>query len=259
MTKLGFEPKPLDVVQGGDRPALRHGAGHRPHRLGQDDDAVLGARGAQQGRRRTSPPPRTRSSSTCRHQPGADARRHRPELRRGAALASCARTPTSSWSARSATSRPRRSRSRPRSPATWCSRRCTPTTRPATVTRLLNMGIEPFLVTASVNLHPRPAPRAQDLRRLQEAGDEVDDAGARSTPGVPPSKIGTLHARTRGRGCRDVQRHRLQGPRRALRGHAASATASRSWCINGASAAELKQEAIRLGHADAAHVRRSTR
>ena len=43
---------------------------------------------------------------------------------------SCGRTPTSSWSARSATSRRPRSPSRRRSPATWCSRRCTPTTRP---------------------------------------------------------------------------------------------------------------------------------
>ena len=42
---------------------------------------------------------------------------------------SCARTPTSSWSARSGTSRRRRSRSRRRSPATWCSPRSTRTTR----------------------------------------------------------------------------------------------------------------------------------
>ena len=44
---------------------------------------------------------------------------------------SCARTPTSSWSARSATWRRPRSPSRRRSPATWSSPRCTPTTRPA--------------------------------------------------------------------------------------------------------------------------------
>ena len=39
--------------------------------------------------------------------------------------------PTSSWSARSATARRPRSPSRRRSPATSCSRRCTPTTRRA--------------------------------------------------------------------------------------------------------------------------------
>ena len=35
---------------------------------------------------------------------------------------------------------------------------------PATISRLLNMGVEPFLITASRQPRPRPAPRAQDLR-----------------------------------------------------------------------------------------------
>jgi type IV pilus assembly protein PilB len=43
---------------------------------------------------------------------------------------SCARTLTSSWSVRSVTWKRPRSRSRPRSRATWSSPRCTPTTRP---------------------------------------------------------------------------------------------------------------------------------
>ena len=43
---------------------------------------------------------------------------------------SCGRTRTSSWSARSATTRRPRSRSRPPSPGTSCSRPSTPTTRP---------------------------------------------------------------------------------------------------------------------------------
>ena len=46
----------------------------------------------------------------------------------------------------------RRSRSRRRSPATWCSPRCTRTTRPSAIGRLIDMGIEPFLVASSVNL-----------------------------------------------------------------------------------------------------------
>ena len=75
----------------------------------------------------------------------------RPDLRRRRCARSCAPTPTSSWSARSATARPRRSRSRPRSPATSCSRRCTPTTRRRAVTRLIEMGIEPFLVGSAVD------------------------------------------------------------------------------------------------------------
>ena len=48
-----------------------------------------------------------------------------------AAQSSCVTTRTSSWSAKSATWRRPRTRSRRRSPATWCSARCTPTTPPA--------------------------------------------------------------------------------------------------------------------------------
>ncbi len=43
---------------------------------------------------------------------------------------SCAPIPTSSCSAKSATAKPRRWRSRRRSPGTWCCRRCTRTARP---------------------------------------------------------------------------------------------------------------------------------
>ena len=64
-----------------------------------------------------------------RHRPGPGQRRDRRHLRRAACARSCARTRTRSWSARSATGRPPRSRSRPPSPGTWCSRPCTPTTR----------------------------------------------------------------------------------------------------------------------------------
>ena len=64
MTKLGFEEKQLDDFKDVDPPAVRHGAGHRPDRLRQDDDAVLRALRAEQDHARTSPPPRTRSSST---------------------------------------------------------------------------------------------------------------------------------------------------------------------------------------------------
>ena len=65
-----------------------------------------------------------------RRQPGARCNEQdRAQLRRRAEARSCGRTPTSSSSARSATSRPPRSPSRRRSPATSCCRRCTPTTR----------------------------------------------------------------------------------------------------------------------------------
>ena len=49
----------------GDPPAVGHGARHGPDRLGQDDDALLGAQRAQQDRRTTSAPRKIRSSTTC--------------------------------------------------------------------------------------------------------------------------------------------------------------------------------------------------
>ena len=65
----------------------------------------------------------------ARRQPGQRQQQGGPDLRGGACARSCARIRTSSWSARSATWRRRRSPSRPRRPDTWCSRRCTPTMR----------------------------------------------------------------------------------------------------------------------------------
>ena len=226
MTKLGFDAEPLARVQGGDRQAVRHGAGDRPHRLGQDHDALLRARRAEQDRRQHLHRGGPGRVQLRRHQPGADARGHRPQLRGRAARASCGRIPTSSWSARSATSRRRRSGSRRRSPATWCSRRCTPTTRPAPSRRLLNMGIEPFLVTAAVNLIV-----AQRLARklCGECKKAVDDPRPGAHRRRRPAR-GDRHVRgLRARRLQDLQRPRLQGPRRAVRGHAASGMGSRSW------------------------------
>ena len=88
---------------------------------------------------------------------------------------------------------------------------------PSTINRLLNMGIEPFLVTASVNADRRPAALPQGLHRVQGAG--------------PGGRAGAARRRLRARadrdlpglrqgGLQDLQRPRLQGPRRPLRGHA---------------------------------------
>ena len=86
------------------------------------------------------------------HQPGADARGDRAQLRRGPAL-----LPAPGPGHHHGRRDPRlrdggNRRSRPRSPATWCSPRCTPTTPRRPINRLLNMGIEPFLVASAVNL-----------------------------------------------------------------------------------------------------------
>ncbi|HYO60029.1 type IV-A pilus assembly ATPase PilB [Archangium sp.] len=115
---------------------------------------------------------------------------------------------------------------------------------PGTVSRLLNMGIEPFLVTASLNLI-----LAQRLcRRLCPAckrpAESVDEQ-ALINAGVPAEKLGafTMYEKV---GCRDCND-------RGYRGRVAVYEVMPFWdglkelVINGASTGELKQEAIRLG------------
>ncbi|MGA9522649.1 MAG: type IV-A pilus assembly ATPase PilB, partial [Myxococcaceae bacterium] len=114
---------------------------------------------------------------------------------------------------------------------------------PGTVSRLLNMGIEPFLVTASLNLI-----LAQRLcRKLCQACKKPSDVTEEALidAGVPPDRIGTFTVYEPG-GCRDCND-------RGYRGRVAVYEVMPFWdglkelVINGASAAELKQEAIRLG------------
>ncbi|MBK7860408.1 MAG: type IV-A pilus assembly ATPase PilB [Archangiaceae bacterium] len=115
---------------------------------------------------------------------------------------------------------------------------------PGTISRLLNMGIEPFLVTASLNLI-----LAQRLcRKLCNACKKpVKDFEPQALidAGVPADKVGqfTLYEKNGCRECND----------RGYRGRVAVYEVMPFWdglkevVINGASAAELKQEAIRLG------------
>ena len=102
-----------------------------PTGSGQNDDALFGAQRAQQHRRQADHdrgPGRVRHG---RHHPGADRRGHRQYVRAHSAIHSCGRTRTRSWSARFAIWKRPRSPCRLRSRATWCSARCTRTTRRA--------------------------------------------------------------------------------------------------------------------------------
>jgi type IV pilus assembly protein PilB len=114
---------------------------------------------------------------------------------------------------------------------------------PATVSRLLNMGIEPFLVVASLNLI-----LAQRLMRklCQECKKEssVDDQ-ALIDAGVPPEQIGTFKVYEPG-GCRVCNDRGYKG-RLAVYEVMPFFDPLKELVINGASTAELKQEAIRLG------------
>jgi type IV pilus assembly protein PilB len=115
---------------------------------------------------------------------------------------------------------------------------------PSTVNRLLNMGIEPFLVASSVNcivaqrLARRICGECKEtdaevtVEALQEAG--LSEPDARSfTP-------------MRGRGCRNCSETGFKG-RIAVYEVMVMGEELKEFVLNGASATELKREAIRLG------------
>jgi len=114
---------------------------------------------------------------------------------------------------------------------------------PSTINRLLNMGIEPFLVSSSVNLilaqrlarkvcqecaEPIKAPR-QALLDVQVPADQVDDF-----------KL------CKGRGCHNCNETGYKG-RIALYEVVVVGPEIQDFILNGASASEIKREAIRLG------------
>ena len=115
---------------------------------------------------------------------------------------------------------------------------------PGTVSRLLNMGIEPFLVTASLNLILAQRLMRKLCQNCKKPQKDVDPQ-ALIDAGVPADKVGSFTPYEKN-GCRDCND-------RGYKGRVAVYEVMPFWdglkelVINGASAAELKQEAIRLG------------
>jgi type IV pilus assembly protein PilB len=115
---------------------------------------------------------------------------------------------------------------------------------PGTVSRLLNMGIEPFLVTASLNLILAQRLCRRLCKDCKRPATNVDEK-ALIDAGIPPEKLGTftMYEKVGCRECND----------RGYRGRVAVYEVMPFWdglkelVINGASTNELKQEAIRLG------------
>ncbi len=114
---------------------------------------------------------------------------------------------------------------------------------PGTVSRLLNMGIEPFLVTASLNsivaqrLCRRLCPDCRKPAQLEEQA--MLDAG------FPAEEIGTFQAFEPG-GCRNCNDRGYKG-RFAVYEVMPLWDGLKELIIQGCSTTELKQEAIRLG------------
>ncbi len=115
---------------------------------------------------------------------------------------------------------------------------------PSTINRLLNMGIEPFLVSSSVNciVAQRLARRICEECREPDTETRVDDL---VRAGMEESKAKDVTPQ-RGRGCRNCSETGFKG-RIALYEVMPIGEELKEFVLNGASAAELKRETIRLG------------
>ena len=141
LSELGFLADEQRHVRALAHAAARAGAGHRPDRQRQDHHALLGAAGAGLARGQRDHHRGSDRDGARGVQPGAGQPqdRHRRSPRRCATC--CGRIRTSSWWARSATPRPPPRPCRRRSPATWCSPPCTPTTRWARWPGMRDLGV----------------------------------------------------------------------------------------------------------------------
>ncbi|MCK5691110.1 Flp pilus assembly complex ATPase component TadA, partial [Myxococcota bacterium] len=114
---------------------------------------------------------------------------------------------------------------------------------PSTISRMLNMGIEPFLITAALN-----AIVAQRLARkiCQECKEEIQVPDqALLDLQIKPEELGTFKL-YKGKGCSKCSETGYKG-RIALYEVMIASESLKESVLNGASAAELKQEAIRQG------------
>jgi len=115
---------------------------------------------------------------------------------------------------------------------------------PSTINRMLNMGIEPFLVTSSVNMIV-----AQRLARRICKECKIDDTAMSNDEllkgGLKPEEIKNFVAK-KGRGCKTCSDSGYKG-RVALYEVMVLREAIKDLILQGASTAELKSEAIRCG------------
>jgi type IV pilus assembly protein PilB len=115
---------------------------------------------------------------------------------------------------------------------------------PSTINRLLNMGVEPFLVTASVNMIVAQRLARRICAECKALDSEVTEQ-ALIDAGMPPKEAKEAEPQ-RGKGCKHCSESGYKG-RVALYEVMVLKDAIKDLILQGASTAELKQEAIRLG------------
>jgi type IV pilus assembly protein PilB len=115
---------------------------------------------------------------------------------------------------------------------------------PSTVNRLLNMGIEAFLVSSSVNCIVAQRLARRVCAECKDTDEEVTTE-ALEEAGMDP-EVAKVVVPLRGRGCRICSDTGFKG-RIALYEVMELKEELKEFVLNGASALELKREAIRLG------------
>jgi type IV pilus assembly protein PilB len=114
---------------------------------------------------------------------------------------------------------------------------------PSTVSRLLNMGIEPFLVTASVNLVLAQRLARRICADCKIAGEKVPEALAKLGMPEEQARKATIY---KGRGCGTCNNTGYKG-RVALYEVMPFTDPLKELVLQGASGAEIKAEMIRHG------------
>ena len=114
---------------------------------------------------------------------------------------------------------------------------------PSTISRLLNMGIEPFLITASLNAIVAQRLARRICSKCKEPAEVSRDSLMELQ--VPEDMLDSIEPQ-RGRGCNECSDTGYKG-RVALYEVLAMNDELKELVLNGASTAELKQDAIRLG------------
>ena len=115
---------------------------------------------------------------------------------------------------------------------------------PSTIDRLINMGVEPFLLTSSINIIA-----AQRLvRRICDNCKEPVDVNAEGliNLGVDPAEIGSGFQTSHGAGCTGCNGTGYRG-RLAIYEIMVMHESLKELVLRGASAAEIKREAVKLG------------
>jgi len=115
---------------------------------------------------------------------------------------------------------------------------------PSTVSRLLNMGVEPFLVTASVNLILAQRLARKICNECREPDLSISEQALIDVQ-VPLDKIGTFSP-MKGKGCKRCGDSGYKG-RVALYEIMVMTDELKEYVLQGYSTAELKNEARRLG------------